>query len=92
MALQHFLISFLLLFQTEAVFDVNSTQCPICYKQLSNKYNMRKHVSEKHIRNKCYVCVYCDRKFIQSSHLRRHYRTLHQNMPEVIQVLHKQMN
>ena len=51
--------------------------CPICGRVLGNAANLKRHLL-MHTGSKPYQCSFCNQRFRQKAHLKRHSRAIHQ--------------
>ena len=56
-------------------------QCSYCGKQLSNKYNLKIHIRDKHEKQgwEYFVCTYCNKAAKSKSALRKHMYDYHKD-------------
>jgi len=55
---------------------IKSFQCPICFKILSTKHCLKRHISDH---NKTVKCKFCEKLFGSKSNLNTHIRNYHEN-------------
>jgi len=65
----------------------HSVKCPDCHKMLCSLTSMKRHY-QIHTGVRPYKCVYCNKAFTQSHHLKKHLRS-HKIVREVWQAIHQ---
>ena len=56
------------------------SKCKVCSKILSNKYNLKIHISDVHEKQKRFQCHICEKSFAQSNTLRDHKIAIHEKL------------
>jgi hypothetical protein len=76
----------------EADQELDSQQCKICGKMLSNKSNLRKHIKVVHEKLKPFECLHCEIGFSAKQNLTYHLYSVHKLMKPLSKLLPKTPN